>query len=245
MPQQVAVVERPILHWTHNKASYNYTLTPTDYLWWVRAIWREGKPQIAVGHTLLQRFAYLYSTGKKYPTLASFLRAYCQPINPLWLPGGRLSDAKIARLVRTGNKTGADAERQRAKQRAIYSQTPLSKIPAKYRNIADAILAGVTASPTPVAMHFTTSFALPDDTEEEAANKARAYATKRKLEIVPIPEGFKPGLNWFFATPGKRPPRVTIAKVSTVASMTASIMPGLLIGLAVLFVFTKKKRIDR
>ena len=238
MPQQVTASTSPVLHWTHNDKAYSYTVTPEDHLWWVRSIWREGAPQIAVGHTLLQRFTYLYSTGGPYRTLTDFLRAYCQPINPAWLPGGRLSEAKIKRLLAKGDQTGASAERARAAQRASYTNTPLSKIPGKYREVADAILAGATESPIPQAMHFTSSFAARGDDEQTAKAKAQAYATKRNLKVVPIREGYRTGLNWFFATPGKNPPSVSIGKVAI-----ASLLPLGLIGMIItLFIFGRKPR---
>lgn len=238
MPHQVNAPTRPVIYWTHNDKPYSYTITPEDHLWWSRAIWREGAPQIAVGHTLLQRFTYLYSTSGIYRTLTDFLRAYCQPINPSWLPGGRLSEAKIRRLTKAGNAAGASAERSRAAKRAVYSNTPLSKIPVKYREIADAILSGATESPTPQAMHFTSSFATRSDNEQTAKAKAQAYATKRNLKVVPIREGFRTGLNWFFATPGRKPPSVSVGKVAI-----ASLLPIGLIGMIVtLFLFGRKPR---
>lgn len=238
MPQQVTGPTRPVIYWTFKDKPYSYTVTPEDRLWWVRAIWREGAPQIAVGHTLLQRFTYLYSTGGPYRTLTSFLRAYCQPINPAWLPGGKLSEAKIKRLTKSGDVAGASAERARAAKRAVYSNTPLSQIPVRYREIADAILAGATESPIPQAMHFTSSFAARGDNDQTAKAKALAYATKRNLKVVPIAEGYRTGLNWFFATPGRNPPSVSIGKVAI-----ASLLPIGLIGMIVtLFLFGRKPR---
>lgn len=238
MPKQVTARTRPVLHWTYKGTDYSYPVTAADHLWWTRSIWREGAPQIAVGHALLQRFAFLYSTGGPYRTLTGFLRAYCQPINPAWLPGGRLSEAKIKRLIQSGDSAGVTAERARAALRAQYTITPLAQIPNKYRTIADAILAGATESPVPAAMHFTQSFAASGDDEETAKQKAEAYATKRNLKVVPISDGFRSGLNWFFAIPGKNPPIVSVFRVAI-----ASILPLGLLGLAVtLFVLWRKRR---
>lgn len=234
---KVATPTRPVIHWTHKGKPFSYTVTPEDRTWWIRAIWREGSPQIAVGHTLLQRFTYLYSTGGPYRTLTSFLRAYCQPINPAWLPGGRLSEAKIKRLGKKGDQAGIEAERERAKKRAIYSSTPVSQIPVRYRQIAEQILSGATSSPIPGALHFTSSFAGRGDSPTVAKQKAENYAAKKNLKTVRIAEGFGQGVNWFFSVPGKVPPEVTIGKVAY-----ASVLPIGLIGLMItLFLFGRKR----
>lgn len=249
MPQQLTVVANPILSWKYGGNAYRYMVTPSDYVWWVRAIWREGRPQVAVGHTLLQRFAWLYSTNRPYKTLGDFLRAYCQPINPAWLPGGKLSEAKIRRMTAAGNVNAANDERARAAQRAVYSNTPLEQIPSKYRKAADLILSGATRSPIPGAMHFTTSFAAAGDDQQTAEKKAKAYAAKRDLTIVPISQGFKPGVNWFFASPGKQPPKVS-SQISRSQIATASVLPlstnllpfGVIGAIIALFVFVRKRR---
>jgi hypothetical protein len=237
MPQQLTAPTRPVIRWSYNGKAYSYTVTPEDRIWWARAIWREGAPQIAVGHVLLQRFAYLYSTSGLYKTLTAFLRAYCQPINPAWLPGGKLSEARIKRLLAKGDTSGADNERERAKSRAVYSNTPLSQIPIRYREIADQILSGTTQSPIPGAMHFTTSFAARTDSPTVAKQKAEAYAQKRNLNSVAIPEGYQPGVNWFFSVPGRNPPSVSIGRIALVA-----MLPLGLIGLIItLLLFGRKK----
>lgn len=237
MPQLATPQTRPIIRWSYGGQDYSYAVTPEDSLWWARAIWREGAPQIAVGHALLQRFAYLYSTNAPYKTLTSFLRAYCQPINPEWFPGGKLSTAKITRLTKAGDSAGAAAERAKAQQRLVYSQTPLSQIPTRYREIAEQILAGATSSPIPGAMHFTSSFAARSDSPETAKQKALAFAKKRNLEVVPTDEGFQKGVNWFFALPGKVPPQLSISSIAR-----ASLIPLSVIGLLIAFLIFGKRR---
>lgn len=227
--------QRPVLNWSYKNKQYSYPVTFQDHLWWTRAIWREGAPQVTVGHTLLQRFTYLYSIGE-YPTLTSFLRSYVQPINPKWFPGGKLSEAKIARLEKKGDIKGANAERARAKKRLEYSATLLAKIPSRYREIADRILAGETRSPAPGAMHFAASTAKKTDSNEVARQKAQAFAQKKDLVLIPIKEGYQTGLNWFFGVPGVKPPSVGIGSV-----IAASMLPLALIGLMItLFLFGKK-----
>lgn len=236
MPK-VATPIRPVLRWSFQGRTYSYRITDDDFLWLSRALWREGKPQIAVGHTLLQRFTYLFSTSGRYKTLTDFLQAYCQPINPLWFPGGSKSDAKIERLEAKGDKKGAQAERNRAIQRVKYADTPLSKIPKKYRILAEQILSGKTLSPTPRAVHFTSSFAAKGDSPAVARQKAVNFAKKRNLEVVRIPEGFKQGVNWFFALPNANPPKVDFGFVKF-----AALPIGLLGLMIVLLLFGRKKR---
>ena len=69
-------------------SSGSYRVTPSDRLWLLRAVQSESnKPddRRRVAETLVNRFVYLKSRGTTaYPTLTSFVRAYAQPINPLW-----------------------------------------------------------------------------------------------------------------------------------------------------------------
>jgi hypothetical protein len=66
----------------------SYRVTSTDRLWLLRAVQSESnKPSDRkwVAQTLINRFVYLRAKGNTvYPTLTSFVRAYAQPINPLW-----------------------------------------------------------------------------------------------------------------------------------------------------------------
>lgn len=67
----------------------SYTLDDEDLLWLRRALTGEvlkepDAPRIA--EVLLNRYAYLRSVGNTaYPTFARFVRAYAQPINPIWM----------------------------------------------------------------------------------------------------------------------------------------------------------------
>ena len=65
-----------------------YRVTPSDRLWLLRAVHAESNKaddRRRVAQTLLNRFVFLKSRGSTaYPTLTRFVRAYAQPINPLW-----------------------------------------------------------------------------------------------------------------------------------------------------------------
>jgi hypothetical protein len=193
---------RPTLRWERKGRSFTYVVTPEDREWFARALWREGKPALAVGFTLLQRFAMVIAT---YPTLSAFLRAYCQPINPGWFPGGRLSEASIQRALARGDAAAAAAERERAAKRVQYSSTPLAAIPAQHVALADAILGGKLSSPVPTATHFTMSFAAEGDSAAIARQKGEAFAAARGLKLVELPDGYQRGLNWFFRTEATPP----------------------------------------
>lgn len=60
-----------------------------DLLWLSRAVEAEGAPQALVAQTLLNRWAWLHDVmPHAYPTLASLVRAYAQPVNPRWFVTG-------------------------------------------------------------------------------------------------------------------------------------------------------------
>jgi hypothetical protein len=219
----------PLLSWNDNGKSYSYTVTPTDREWFIRCLWREGKPAETVGHVLLQRFALLTYAGAKYATLTDFLRAYCQPVNPRWFPGGNKSEAFIKRAIARGDTASAAKERDRAKQRVTFASTPISAIRTEFVQLADKILSGRSQSPAPTATHFTMSFAAPSDTEAIALQKAQEYAKSRNLIHVPIKEGQRQGVNWFFRG-AKSPPAIRFGTTTAKAMTAVILLPwGLLI----------------
>lgn len=238
MPSRVAPRRAlPLLTWVANDKPYSYTVTPTDREWFIRCLWREGKPQETVGHVLLQRFALLRSQGAKYATLTDFLRAYCQPVNPRWFPNGDKSKAFVRRATARGDTAAADKERDRAAQRVKYASTPISAIRDEFVNLADEILYGRSRSLYPTATDFTMSFAAGDDTEPEARKKAKAFAAQRGLVHVPIQEGHKPGINWFFRGPN-RPPLLHFGTTTAKVAVALILLPWGLI----LWAWKRRKR---
>jgi len=218
----------PLLSWSDGK-QYSYAVTPTDRAWFIRCLWREGAPAETVGHVLLQRFALLSSQGAKYATLTDFLRAYCQPVNPRWFPGGDLTWKALAAAKKKNDTAAAENIVKRAQQRMVYSSTPIANIKPVFVKLADKILYGRSSSPAPAATHFTMSFAEPSDTEAIALQKAKAFAEKRGLIHVPIKEGQKQGVNWFF-TGSKRPPMIRFGTTTSKALTGLFLLPwGLLI----------------
>jgi hypothetical protein len=69
-------------------AGGTYTVSPSDRIWLLRAVQAESNKaddRRRVAQTLVNRFIYLKARGSTtYPTLTKFVRAYAQPINPLW-----------------------------------------------------------------------------------------------------------------------------------------------------------------
>lgn len=207
MPTEVTTTT-PFIRWKDKGGNfYEYEISPDDRVWFARCLWREGAPMDKVGWTLLQRFAMVQ---KKYSSLTTFLRAYCQPVNPLWLPGGKLSEAAIERALDKNDVTEAEAERKRAQNRVKWVNTPLSEIPRKTIAVVDQILSGNSRSPIPTASDFTMSFAAKGDTNEAAKAKGVTWAAKKNLKLVEIPEGYTRGLNWFFVG-SVSPPEIMIA----------------------------------
>lgn len=92
--------------------------TAADALWLSRAVEREGEPRDWVAQALVNRWALLKDQGGAgYPTLASFVRAYAQPVNPRWFPEGDLHLAQLDAHASRGPAHRADmiarAERRR------------------------------------------------------------------------------------------------------------------------------------
>lgn len=70
-----------------------YAPTADDELWLKRAVEAEGPNAHQVARALVNGFGFVFASGTyatAYPTLAHFVRAYAQPINPRWFPEGDL-----------------------------------------------------------------------------------------------------------------------------------------------------------
>lgn len=217
---------RPILQWKKGEVSHSYQVSDTDRTWFARALWREGAPRNAVAHTLIQRFASLYP---KYSTLTKFLRAYVQPLNPNWYPGGYRSKRKVEFLKKQKRYTEAQAEIERAKRRKVYSTTPWEQIPEQYRDLTDRVLSGAVPNPVPTAQHFCASQASPGATHEQAKEAAEKYAHKKNLGApIPVAGGFGQGMNWFFPVQGQRPPKIAMILPKKVKGMVLArkVTPG-------------------
>jgi hypothetical protein len=74
---------------TNGPTKVRYDPTETDRLWLLRAVEAEGEPRDMVASTLVSGFLAARTRGYK-SSLATFVQAYSQPVNPRWLPDGDL-----------------------------------------------------------------------------------------------------------------------------------------------------------
>jgi hypothetical protein len=190
----------PTLVWKNAKGKeFSYLITPKDRHTLLLSCAYEGKPQIAVCWTLIQRFAFLYP---RYKTLDSFLAAYVQPINPAWMINGLKHLAYIERLKQ--QYKGKELENQiiqatkRAQKRKEFAESTITN--KTYILIVDDILNGKIPSPNTSTQHYCASFAKSTDSYDVAFKKATEFGLKRNMIFVDIKESILPGTNWFFAT---------------------------------------------
>lgn len=187
------------MRWLKNGQTHEYEATNQDALTLARAVAREGAPRDAVAWTLVQRFAFLYPA---YKTLAAFVSAYAQPINPLWFPDGRKHKARMRQLE--GNEAAQADELRRARNRVEYARVPWEELPAAARTAALEAIEAHGESPVPGAVHFRASKAPKGASKRQAFERAQRYASGRAdlVDVVRIPQGYGPGVNWFFQAPG-------------------------------------------
>lgn len=185
------------LSWTWQDKPFQYTLSQADVLELARAVSLEGKPQSAVLWTLLQRFAMLRARGQA-TDLATFIRAYAQPLNPLWFSDGPKFQEHYAMLMKAGKKSEAAIEKKRAETRAVRSQMTWEQLPVTVRHLVETVLAGNRQSPVPPALHYWASRATPTmkPTEARTFNQSR----RPELTLLDVGAGFGPDVNVFFAS---------------------------------------------
>lgn len=188
------------MRWQHNGIEHEYEHTEEDSLVLARAVAREGKPADAVAFALCQRFAFLYP-HESYPTLASLVSAYSQPINPRWFPDGDLHRRKLQRLQ--GQEAAIADEKRRAENRIAYAEMPWEELSDGARRAALQAIDG-DGNPCPFAVHFSRSFAPKNASDQEAKRAAHRWADNRNLKVVPVRGGYRLGINWFFTVPAAR-----------------------------------------
>jgi hypothetical protein len=89
-----------------------YDPTPQDVLWLRRAVEAEGEPRELVAQTLVNGFLWAREALGSKRTLADWVRAYAQPVNPRWMPGGDLHEHELAHAA-------SEAERSASRARAL------------------------------------------------------------------------------------------------------------------------------
>lgn len=220
------VIQRtPTLRWSVAGKDYEYLLTETDVLDLTRSAWREGEPVAGVIHTLIQRYVATYPK-KAWPSLSLFLRDYVQPINPKWFTTGELHGIEANRLSGEAKKKSIE----RAQRREQYARTPLHRIPARYRQIVQAVLVGTIRTPNAQAQHFVASQATASMNDEEAKKRADIYGRHKKLgEVLDVSVGFGPKVNWFYR--GKRAvPTIALSMQATKRGQVLTLVTVALLG---------------
>lgn len=121
-------------------SAFNRTVTEEDALWLGRAlVGEEGErasraAHHAVASTLIRRWAFASrSYPRSFPTLTAMVRAYSQPVNPIW-----------------ENRGDADAIARRARIRSLA----WSQLPETVRGVVVALLTGAESLSARGAVHF-------------------------------------------------------------------------------------------
>lgn len=92
-----------------------YVPTPEDVLWLRRAVEAEGPPSYRVAATLVNGFMWARARLNSGRTLASWVRAYAQPVNPQWFVSGAKYKAALA-------EAQSDEERNALQNRAYLRE---------------------------------------------------------------------------------------------------------------------------
>lgn len=193
-----------------NNKPVTYSVTDDDFLTLARAVEFEGPPQNIVAWTLLQRFGFLYPI---YPTLAQFVKAYAQPINPQWFPDGTAHKNWLAKL-RAANRTAeADREILDATKRVTMAATPAAKISKRTYQVLAAVFAG-GESPCPGSVHYRAPTVRTKDIAVAAKARADFAAAKNMLDSIKL--GDPRTENWFFSEPGALTFRIQLIAQSAV-----------------------------
>ncbi len=149
---------------------FRYQLTPEDVLWAARAAVFEGGEPADVLWTLTQRFVLLRSS---YPTFTQFVRAFSQPINPIWAadgtmcaPGGKYagkpecSPERLARRARASTITWHELEQKAPSTVVIVLAWANGHLPnplPRATNFADQTVAASYLSENPTAKAIKTA----------------------------------------------------------------------------------------
>jgi hypothetical protein len=130
---------------------WDYQLTTTDVVWAARMVVGEGAEDAsAILWTMTQRFGGLQA----WDTFTELLRAYSQPINPLWYRDGACC-APGATGCPTRNSAGSPACSERAfARRTRITNLAWDEIPAHVRRTVLQWARAELPNPVPQAVHF-------------------------------------------------------------------------------------------
>lgn len=149
------------------KDGYRYQITPDDLLWLARSTQFEGADHAATIWAFAQRFAGIQRSG----TFTDLIRAYSQPVNPLW------DEASDPKCITSPHRCSPEtlARRQRARTITWAELNPA---------VRAAVLAFAQAS-LPNPLPRATDFA--------------SYDVRQWLRLNPTAQILKsePGGNWY------------------------------------------------
>jgi hypothetical protein len=129
-----------------------------DRLWLARAVEAEGEPRDLVAQVLVNRWAWLFDeVPGKYMKLRDLVRAYAQPVNPAWFPGGKLFEARVKTLEPLEQ---AQAQQQAKNRRDVHSTR--EQFSANTLTAVDQALRGPIVIPAG-ALHFAAPFVVRSD----------------------------------------------------------------------------------
>ena len=118
-----------------------YVVTKDDALWLARAVEAEGPPQPQIAAILINGFTWARARKNYRGTLTSWIRAYAQPVNPRWYPGGDLLREHAKKFPGEAAKQAALAQK-RLQHSARTTFTPSTQA------AVTAALAGKVQLPT-------------------------------------------------------------------------------------------------
>lgn len=181
-----------VLKWIWKGKAYALPYTNEDILQLARAVQEEGYPHEAVAWTLIQRAAWLHTSGVSI-SLGKMVTQYAQPINPEWFPDGAKHLEEIARLKRLGDEKGVERENKLAAMRPMKAARSWESIDPKIRALVKNIFDGKIRSPVRGAVHYWAS---------RGPDAMTNQAKKPGMILLDRGYGFGSGRNVFFAAKG-------------------------------------------
>lgn len=137
-------------YFTAERTTWTYTLTDEDIEWTLRMIYGESGNDLLDGACVLwcmtQRLCSLRETYKN-KNFTNLIRAYSQPINPLWYREGRLAKVYAHTMAATELKF---------KRREKIRDMKLSEIPVGIHKLVELWSEAKLPNPVPKAVHFAT-----------------------------------------------------------------------------------------
>ena len=155
----LSVARQPIVAPTHpshiiSAGGRRLPIYPFDWVWLARAVQAEGEPRDLVAQTLVNRWAWFRDRGQvQYPTLTALVRAYAQPVNPAWMPGGHLHEAVL-------RETADPAARAELQERARVRRDTHAKRTMFYPDTHAAVAQALGTGPITIpqgAVHYSAS----------------------------------------------------------------------------------------